>query len=348
MNFGVLEIAPSKYVPAPGYAYVPDVSNTPQIGLQPSARRARGPAGAGLGAETTKKQDAKILRELAQLDRENHRDVNIPVMGGGRGKEGGRGNQSKLTPSVRKILASQKTFANHLSDFEALSSLPTSTSTSTTQQPTPPTLSTPKVPPAPGFTSTGKRSHKRKEPLPPGIEPPKRSHKKKDPNAPATSTPLRTMSTPIIKSEAEPSVSAPAGSTPTESESESAFAPFVCALPPPKPHPRDSDPLLVSRVPNLPSVREMQRLVELPPLSYLEARGGCTDEDRRKPGRVFCEVWCLGEGETGWKSVRGTGGKCLGLLGGGLLGPDNFDVGIPRENGNERKSGVQELSVEYL
>ncbi|TGO41845.1 hypothetical protein BHYA_0015g00080 [Botrytis hyacinthi] len=142
MNFGVLEIAPSKYVPAPGYAYVPDVSNTPQIGLQPSARRARGPAGAGLGAETTKKQDAKILRELAQLDRENHRDVNIPVTGGGRGKEGGRGNQSKLTPSVRKILASQKTFANHLSDFEALSSLPTSTPT--TQQPAPPTLSTPK------------------------------------------------------------------------------------------------------------------------------------------------------------------------------------------------------------
>ncbi|KAF7870118.1 uncharacterized protein EAF02_009308 [Botrytis sinoallii] len=89
MNFGVLEIAPSKYVPAPGYAYVPDVSNAPQIGLQPSARRARGPAGAGLGAETTKKQDAKILRELAQLDRENHRDVNIPVTGGGRGKEGG-------------------------------------------------------------------------------------------------------------------------------------------------------------------------------------------------------------------------------------------------------------------
>ncbi|KAF5875432.1 putative hit finger domain protein [Botrytis fragariae] len=285
MNFGVLEIAPSKYVPAPGYAYVPDVSNTPQVGLQPSARRARGPAGAGLGAETTKKQDAKILRELAQLDRENHRDVNIPVTGGGRGKEGGRGNQSKLTPSVRKILASQKTFANHLSDFEALSSLPTSTSTATVQ-PATPTISTPKVPPAPGFTSTGKRSHKRKEPLPPGIELPKRSHKKKDPNAPAISTPLRTISTPIVKSEPAAMISTPAISTPAEST----FAPFLCSLPPPKPHPRDNDPLLVSRVPNLPSVEEMQRLLEMPPLSYIEARGGWTDEDRRKPGRVFCEV----------------------------------------------------------
>ncbi|KAF7917297.1 hypothetical protein EAE99_009308 [Botrytis elliptica] len=291
MNFGVLEIAPSKYVPAPGYAYVPDVSNAPQIGLQPSARRARGPAGAGLGAETTKKQDAKILRELAQLDRENHRDVNIPVTGGGRGKEGGRGNQTKLTPSVRKILASQKTFANHLSDFEALSALPTSTSTTSVQQPPPPLLSTPKVPPAPGFTSTGKRSHKRKEPLPPIIDPPKRSHKRKDPNAPAISTPLRTMSTsaPMINSEAETAAavsSTPAISTPAEST----FAPFLCALPPPKPHPRDHDPLLVSRVPNLPSVQEMQRLLEVPPLSYGEARGGWTEEDRRKPGRVFCEV----------------------------------------------------------
>ncbi|TGO08532.1 hypothetical protein BTUL_0204g00110 [Botrytis tulipae] len=321
MNFGVLEIAPSKYVPAPGYAYVPDVSNTPQIGLQPSARRARGPAGAGLGAETTKKQDAKILRELAQLDRENHRDVNIPVTGGGRGKEAGRGNQSKLTPSVRKILASQKTFANHLSDFEALSSLPTSTPT--TQQPaTPtlstPTLSTPRIPPAPGFTSTGKRSHKRKEPLPPGIDPPKRSHKKKDPNAPAISTPLRTMSTPVIKTEAETTVSTPAAST----QAESTFAPFLCSLPPPKPHPRDTDPLLVSRVPNLPSVQEMQRLLEVPPLSYMEARGGWTHEDRRKPGRVFCEVWCLEEGETGWKDVEGAEVRSAGLLGVGLLGPD--------------------------
>ena len=29
--------------------------------------------------ETTAKQDAKILRDLAALDRENHRDVSIPV-----------------------------------------------------------------------------------------------------------------------------------------------------------------------------------------------------------------------------------------------------------------------------
>ncbi|KAJ8059214.1 hypothetical protein OCU04_012185 [Sclerotinia nivalis] len=279
MNFGVLEIAPSKAAPAPGWAYVPDISSTPQIGLQPSSRRARGPNSAGSGAlnahETTKKQDAKILRELQLLDRENHRDVCIPVTA----RRDGRVTQGKLTPAVRKILASQKTFANHLSDYEALASLPsTSTSTSTTQQPASPAVSTPQAStPGPGLTSTGKRSHKRKEPLPPGIDPPKRSHKKKDPNAPIVSTPLRKSSTPSLKPELPPT------STPL-------FAPLITSLAPPKPHPRDTDPLLISRVPNLPSQEEMERLLAAPPLSYNEARGGCTDEDRRKPGRVFCEV----------------------------------------------------------
>lgn len=93
MNFGVLEVAlqTGKSAPAPGWAYVPDIStSTPQLGLQPSSRRARGPAASSsLGAnahETSKKQDAKIVRELQMLDRENHRDVNIPVTG--RGKDG--------------------------------------------------------------------------------------------------------------------------------------------------------------------------------------------------------------------------------------------------------------------
>ncbi|KAI9642261.1 hypothetical protein NHQ30_009063 [Ciborinia camelliae] len=205
MNFGVLEVALStgKSAPAPGWAYVPDITNaTPQIGLQASSRRARGPAtpGGSNAHETTKKQDAKVLRELLQLDRENHRDVSIPVLG--RGKDGsGRVTQGKVTPAVRKILASQKTFANHLSDYEALASLPSSTSISTSQQPASPAIPSPQVS-TPGLTSTGKRSHKRKEPLPPGVEPPKRSHKKKDPNAPAISTPLRNSVTPALKVEA--------------------------------------------------------------------------------------------------------------------------------------------------
>ncbi|KAB8299179.1 hypothetical protein EYC80_001280 [Monilinia laxa] len=228
MNFGILEVAlaTGKAAPAPGWAYVPDVTNsTPQIGLQPSSRRARGlgpnagsrnVAGTGFSAhETTKKQDAKILRELQLLDRENHRDVGIAVVG--RSAREGRGTQ-KLTPAVRKILASQKTFANHLSDYEALASLPSTSNTTSSQQAQggTPAVSSPQLaPPSAGLTSTGKRSHKRKEPIPPSVEPPqatpapKRSHKKKDPNAhiPPVSTPLRQSSTPALKP--DPAISTP-------------------------------------------------------------------------------------------------------------------------------------------
>lgn len=192
----------------------------------------------------------------------------------------------KLTPSVRKILASQKTFANHLSDYEALALLPSNTTTSinTSVPPATPTVSSPQVttPGGYGLTSTGKRSHKRKEPLPPNlnIDPPiKRSHKKKDPNAPVISTPLRKSATPAQK----PEPPNPLASIPP-------FTPFISTLNPPKSHPRDNDPLLISRVPELPGREEIERLLALPPLSFNEARGGWTDEDRRKPGRVFCEV----------------------------------------------------------
>ena len=80
LNFGVREVANSRATAAPGWAYVPDTGvNTSIAALQPSSRkRVRTGPSASLH-ETTAKQDAKILRELAALDRENHRDVSIPV-----------------------------------------------------------------------------------------------------------------------------------------------------------------------------------------------------------------------------------------------------------------------------
>lgn len=57
--------------------------------------------------------------------------------------------------------------------------------------------------------------------------------------------------------------------------------------PPPAAHPGDADPLLVSRVPALPTEAEMRRLLAAPPLSYGEARG---NRDETYPARVFCEV----------------------------------------------------------
>jgi zinc finger HIT domain-containing protein 1 len=80
INFGVREVANSRATAAPGWAYVPDTSvNASVTALQPSSRtRVRNQPTASLH-ETTAKQEAKILRELAALDRENHRDVSIPV-----------------------------------------------------------------------------------------------------------------------------------------------------------------------------------------------------------------------------------------------------------------------------
>jgi zinc finger HIT domain-containing protein 1 len=78
INFGVREVAISTVPVAPGWAYVPDTGSS-ALALQPSSRkRMRAPLTASQH-ETTAKQDAKIIRELAALDRENHRDVSIPV-----------------------------------------------------------------------------------------------------------------------------------------------------------------------------------------------------------------------------------------------------------------------------
>ena len=79
MNFGVLEIANSNSnskATTPGWAYV---AVGPVKAAHPySRKRARNELPSNQ-RETTAKQDAKILRELAALDRENHKDVLILV-----------------------------------------------------------------------------------------------------------------------------------------------------------------------------------------------------------------------------------------------------------------------------
>jgi len=203
------------------------------------------------------KQDAKIMRDLAALDRESHKDVLIPVPVRHRDNAGRVSHGNKITPGVRKILLSQKTFANHLADYEALSAIAG------------PSQSAPAVRPAPSSTSSTPK-------------PSVRSHKKKDQNASPAPTPLRRVSniskSSPVKTEAEdtPMIDVPSLSLGT-------------ATVPPA-HPRDNDPLLVSRVPQLPSQAELDALLAAPALSYNEARGSWVDEDRRKPVRVFCEV----------------------------------------------------------
>ncbi|KAF4625793.1 hypothetical protein G7Y89_g12374 [Cudoniella acicularis] len=271
MDFGVLEVANSKAPAAPGWAYVPDTGvNASVTALQPR-KRARNQT--GTPHDTTAKQDAKILRELAALDRENHKDVSIPVPIRHR-DNAGRISHGKVTPGVRKILQSQKTFANHLVDYEALSALKPAATAAASSQPssipsTPTVRAAPATAAAPHLTSKGTRSHK-----------------KKDPNAVVASTPLRRVSTVSHATNTPQAIKA-------DPDIPMLDAPItLCqgSSPDPAPHPGDKDPLLISRIPGMPSQEEIEKLLAAPPLSYTETTGSWTAEDRRKPVRQFCEV----------------------------------------------------------
>ncbi|PBP24684.1 HIT zinc finger protein [Diplocarpon rosae] len=263
INFGVREVAISKSS-APGWVLVPDTGANASVAcLQPTSRKRARTQNIASSHETTARQDAKLVRELAALDRENYRDVSIPVPIRHR-DNAGRVSHGKVTSAVRKILQSQKTFANYLSDFEALaqnsSGLPTVVAPSSTPAPSTTT---------PHLTSKGTRSHR-----------------KKDPTAVLMPTPLRRVSsvtsfTPAaIKS--QPSTGdAPLPKAPVLSQGSSAL---------PKPHPGDADALLMSRIPAIPSQAEIEKLLAAPPLTYNEARGPWVEEDMRKPVRQFCEI----------------------------------------------------------
>lgn len=82
INFGVQEVSTTKLVTAPGWAYVLDnASQSPLVATQPiSRKRARKPTLDIVNPrKSTVQLDIKILRELALLDRENHRDVSVPI-----------------------------------------------------------------------------------------------------------------------------------------------------------------------------------------------------------------------------------------------------------------------------
>lgn len=114
-----IEVLPnSTSITAPGWAYVPDNGYDPsKAAIQPSGARKRAARTAGIaGGDTTTRQNNATLKHLAELDKDNYRDVQIPVPARFKEKAG---SKTKTTPNVRRILTSQKTFANHLADEEA-------------------------------------------------------------------------------------------------------------------------------------------------------------------------------------------------------------------------------------
>ena len=77
LNFGVREVPISTVADKRGWVSVPDNGvNASVAALQPTSRKRHRTE---LTGNTSAKQDAKLIRDLAALDRDSHRDVAIPV-----------------------------------------------------------------------------------------------------------------------------------------------------------------------------------------------------------------------------------------------------------------------------
>ncbi|KAI1436695.1 hypothetical protein GGR50DRAFT_649099 [Xylaria sp. CBS 124048] len=259
-NFGVIELATTKTTTAPGWAYVPDQPAHQRHAQQQAAttnrKRARtaaaGTAGATAAsqADVSARQEAKARREIESLDRDNARDVQIAIPakrgGGGATAASKAAAVKKYTPNVRRILQSQKTFANHLDDYVALLSQ---------QQPEA----------NPNTTEATRNQSK---------QPSKTTIPKQEPE-----------DTDMPYADADADADAVGGSTleaETRDERQSAI--------PNKINEDDNNPLLVSRLPPLPSADVMRALLSAPPLSYLEAQGTWPPGGQTYPVRSFCAV----------------------------------------------------------
>lgn len=92
-NFGVIEIASTTTKNTPGWAYVPDTGPALAAALQPKNRkRAARNQPALSGSDLSAREETRIRKDLESLDRDGHRDAQIPVPprpGGSRGMRAG-------------------------------------------------------------------------------------------------------------------------------------------------------------------------------------------------------------------------------------------------------------------
>uniref|UniRef100_A0A093VMH1 SWR1 complex subunit vps71 n=1 Tax=Talaromyces marneffei PM1 TaxID=1077442 RepID=A0A093VMH1_TALMA len=106
----------------PGWAYVPETALQKSSSTLTTSRK-RGIREPGrTGTDLTSRQNHAIIRHLAELDRENHRDnvhIPVPLRKDAIQRDNGRSARAKTTSNVRRIMQSQKTFKNYLDDEEA-------------------------------------------------------------------------------------------------------------------------------------------------------------------------------------------------------------------------------------
>ncbi|GME35861.1 putative hit finger domain protein [Neofusicoccum parvum] len=118
-----IEVIPitSGAAPAPGWAYVPDTGYDPsKAAINPTGRKRTARQDVGGTHDLSARQQTQLHKRIAELDRDNQKDVALPT----KAKEGGAAPREKagrkMTPAVRKILQSGRTFAHWLADEEAL------------------------------------------------------------------------------------------------------------------------------------------------------------------------------------------------------------------------------------
>lgn len=273
----------------PGWTYVPDRGFDPaKAAITPAIGRKRGIRDPGGRGDLSSRENNAIIRHLAELDRENHRDVQIPIPvkqkePAGRGRFTRMvgswalfvmgwltvlGTRGKTTTNTRRILQSQKTFRNHLDDEEAH----LSQTAQTTASSAPPRLSV--------SSKMTKPSARRSST--PMTTPKAESTAKQRKQSSATEQQQQQQQQP---QQSETPAETPKPDTPAEPIADTETEP------PAKkqrliPSEYDNDPLLRSRIPSAPSERIMQALLSEPPLSYNAARAG--PPVTKKAPRFFC------------------------------------------------------------
>lgn len=248
-----VELLQDKSVATPGWSYAPTRGFDPTQAMAPTLGRKRNIRDAGKGGDISSRQANAIARHIAELDRENQRDVAISVPVRQAKEAGARGTRAKTTSAVRRILQSQKTFRNHLDDEEAAIALGTGGGGGTQN-------------PGANLAAKGPRAAAsaaaRRSSTPASVAGRKR------PSAAVTATNTG-ASTPAETTDAE-----------TDADEETERKPKLIKSE------HDNDPLLRSYAPLMPSEGLMQRLLAEPPLSYNASRVKPPSSSR--PGRHFC------------------------------------------------------------
>lgn len=283
-----------------GWAWVPDTSaNLPVLASSqpPSRKRARLDASSSTAASQNAKQAKATAQRLKELDRENYKDVAVPIpkrekslttIGGQPGK--------KATSNVRRILGYNRNFGHYLADEEAALQAGgggfqgtwgsgASTSANTAAQ---------------AGGGAGRKDPSHRKSIGAGRDAPK----------------ARGKAAAQTKVEADAAVKQePSTANPTEM---SGTAAPTSSTQQPLPHPKprydpilDHNPLLrTTGLPKKPSDRVMAALLAEPPLSYTEARAKPLPEEKQRPRRHFCAM-C---GYWGKVRCRRCGERCCGLL----------------------------------